>query len=174
LEVSLSRPILTALLLLTLTGCGVQPSQPVRAAVQTTVSLSAQDVDLVKRQIKGLMRHYFDYLDVNNDGKVSKKEMARQAPATFLMNPYFDHDKDGYLSFDELLDMMGHTVETAVKVLYVACDLDFDGKVTRDDATKVPFGKYLFSLMDKDDDGVVSRAEMEKFVTNVARIKNPF
>lgn len=167
------RALVAVALTLTLAGCGRAPSSA-PALERPAAPAAAQDVDLVKKQIKGLMRHYFDYIDRNDDGKLTKKEMARQAPATFLMNPYFDKNKDGVIVFDELLDMMGHTVATAVQVLYVACDLDFDGQVTREDAQQVPFGKFLFAFMDKNDDGVVSRTEMEKFVTRFALIQNPF
>ncbi|MNR81163.1 EF hand [compost metagenome] len=170
----MKRLLSLSLLVLMLAGCG-HPTAP-QAAIGTTSSesLSAQDVNLVKSQIKQLVKVYFRYLDDNNDGRVSKKELAKNAPGPFFMRPYFDKDNDGYLSYDELLQMMGTTVHTAAKLLYTVCDTNFDGQVTRDDIALVPFAKYFFTLVDKNDDGVVSLAEFEKFVTSVGLVKNPF
>ncbi|MNY68967.1 EF hand [compost metagenome] len=70
--------------------------------------------------------------------------------------------------------MMGTTVHTAAKLLYTVCDTDFDGRVTRDDIKLVPFAKYFFTLVDKNDDGVISMSEFEKFVTSIGLVKNPF
>ncbi|MNX99224.1 EF hand [compost metagenome] len=159
-------------LALALAGCGSAPAIAPRVAEAET--LEAKDVNLVKGQIKQVMKVYFNYLDDNHDGRVSKKELAKNAPGPFFMRPYFDKDNDGYLSFDELLQMMGTTVATAARLLYTACDTNFDGKVTRSDIALIPFAKYFFALADKNDDGTVSLSEFERFVTSIALVKNPF
>ncbi len=170
----MKRLLSLSLLALTLAGCGQQPLAPATVTTSTTETVSAQDVNLVKSQIKQLVKVYFRYLDDNNDGRVSKKELAKNAPGPFFMRPYFDKNNDGYLSYDELLQMMGTTVHTAAKLLYTVCDTDFDGRVTRDDIKLVPFAKYFFTLADKNDDGVISLTEFEKLVTSIGLVKNPF
>ena len=169
----MKRLLSLSLLALILAGCGQQPTSPVSATTANSETVSAQDVNLVKGQIKGVIKVYFRYLDDNNDGKVSKKELAKNAPGPFLMRPYFDKNNDGYLSYEELLQMMGTTVHTAAQLLYTACDTNFDGKVTRDDVKLIPFAKYFFTLADKNDDGVISHSEFEKFVTSIGLLKNP-
>ena len=159
-------------LALALTGCGTAPQSAPLAASQSAASLTAQDKKLVKQQIKPLIKLYFKYLDDNNDGRVSRKELARNAPGPFLMNPYFDKNKDKHLDYNELLELMGTTIHNAAKLLYAAADTNFDGKVTREDTKKIPFSKYLFALMDANDDGLVTLAEMEKFVTAPANFKS--
>lgn len=100
--------------------------------------------------------------------------LAKNAPGPFLMRPYFDTNNDGYLSYDELLQMMATTIDTASRLLYTICDTDFDGKVTRSDVKLVPFAKMLVTLADKDDNGEISLAEFERLVTSLGLIKNPF
>lgn len=153
-----------------LAGCGHSP-MPL-ATPAAPLAVSAQDRPLVKAQIRGLIKVYFRYIDRNDDGKLSKKELARQSPGPFLMSPYFDKNKDGHLSEPELLELMGATVDAAARVLHAACDLDFDGKVTRDDCRKIPFSKYLFVLMDANDDGEVTLSELERFITGPAKPLN--
>lgn len=121
-----------SLLVLMLAGCGTSPTAQAPVTTAAAETLSAQDVNLVKSQIKGVIKLYFRYLDDNKDGKVSKKELAKNAPGPFLMRPYFDKNKDGYLSEEELLQMMGTTVQFAAELLYTAFDTNFDGKVTRE------------------------------------------
>lgn len=164
--------VLPVFLTLMLAGCGGTPAPQATVAESTT--LQAKDVDLVRGQIKELMKLYFKYLDDNGDGRVSKKELAKNAPGPFFMRPYFDKNNDGYLSYNELLQMMATTVDTASRLLYTICDTDFDGKVTRSDIKLVPFAKMLFTLADKNDDGVISLAEFERIVTSLGLIKNPF
>jgi Ca2+-binding EF-hand superfamily protein len=170
----MKRFLSLSLLALMLAGCGHSPLPQASIGTTASESLSAQDVNLVKSQIKQLVKVYFRYLDDNGDGRVSKKELAKNAPGPFFMRPYFDKNNDGYLSYDELLQMMGTTVHTAAKLLYTVCDTNFDGQVTRDDIKLVPFAKYFFTLVDKNDDGVVSLTEFEKFVTSIGLVKNPF
>lgn len=170
----MKRIICLSLLTLMLAGCGLQPAPQAPMQVAQADTATAQDVALIKSQLKGVIKLYFRYLDENKDGKVSKKELARRAPAPFWMRPYFDKDQDGYLSEDELLQMMASTVQVATDLLYAAFDTDFNGKVTRDDIRLIPFAKYVFTVIDKNEDGVISKAEFEKFVTSFGLIKSPF
>ncbi len=163
-----------ALLALFLAGCGGSPVQQASVRPPSAETLEARDVNLVKGQIKQLMKLYFKYLDDNGDGLVSKKELAKNAPGPFFMRPYFDKNNDGYLSFDELLQMMATTVDTATRLLYTVCDTNFDGKVTREDIKHVPYAKLVFTLADKDDDGEVSLGEFQKLVTSLGLVKSPF
>ncbi len=170
----MKRLLSLSLLALMLAGCGQQSLPQASVSTAEAETLSAQDVNLVKSQIKGVIKVYFRYLDDNKDGRVSKKELAKNAPGPFLMRPYFDKNKDGYLSEDELLQMMGTTVQFAAELLYTVFDTDFDGKVTRDDIRHIPFAKYVFTVADRNDDGVITKNEFEKFVTSVGLVKNPF
>ena len=99
----------------------------------------------------------FNRLDTNGDDKVSPTEFRPFADRRFVR---FDADGDGTVTSEEVKAHLMQRVERQHKRLMRRFDTDGDGKVTQ-----AEYGERvatMFDLIDKNDDGAISREEAQK------------
>ncbi len=92
----------------------------------------------------------FKKSDVNNDGKISKKEYTDAVGKTFNK---LDKNKDGYLASDELQA----TDKVAVEKFMKEADINKDGKISKEEFTGA--AEKRFKFLDKNNDGYIDQKE---------------
>jgi Ca2+-binding EF-hand superfamily protein len=107
----------------------------------------------------GFRGHFFDRLDANADGKVTREEVRADAQRRFAE---FDLDKNGKIDASEL-KTAGETklgdIQARIAEHLQKRDLNHDGQWSKDELSRMPVG--VFTKLDKDGNGVLTRAELE-------------
>ena len=92
----------------------------------------------------------FKKIDINNDGKISKKEYMDAVTKNF---DKIDKNKDGFLTKDELKA----TDKIAVKKFMKEADTNKDGKISKEEFTGA--AEKRFKFLDKNNDGFIDQKE---------------
>jgi Ca2+-binding EF-hand superfamily protein len=104
--------------------------------------------------------------DKDGDGKVSRAEAT--AEATQRTNEWFDkldHDKDGYVTADEIRqarDARRGQMQEKFDEHFNAADTNHDGQLSLDEVqANMPRLADRFSTLDKDKNGLLSKEELK-------------
>ena len=105
----------------------------------------------------------FSQMDADGDGKITTEEMAAFRAARFAEQ---DADGDGFLTKDEILaaqmakvqERMGKRIEH----MMIDQDTDDDGKISLEELSATDRGAQMFSRLDMDGDGAVSKDEIRQ------------
>ena len=101
-------------------------------------------------------RQMFERADANNDGKLTLEEMLLQSSTRFDKS---DANGDGEISVEEMTAaIQRERDERRARRRMKRLDFNGDGKVTKDEITTR--AKKRFSMMDRDDNGVVEKSEL--------------
>ena len=103
---------------------------------------------------RGPARHMFHYLDVNEDGAVSKPEAEEVIDSKL---DTFDGDEDKALSLQEFEGLWLDFTRSRMVDGFQALDEDGDGQVTRAEMSK-PLDR-VFRFADRNEDGVIDRKD---------------
>ncbi len=108
----------------------------------------------------------FERFDLNEDGELTRNEVAGAAAAHFAET---DANGDGKLTAEELLaaheTRMAERRARRVDQMIERLDTDSDGMLTLEEMTRVPAENRLermFEHLDADEDGVITTAEAEE------------
>jgi hypothetical protein len=105
-------------------------------------------------QIQQLLA-YFDQVDVNGDGAISRAEYRNVQLAQW---PQIDRNADGFLALDDFPRMAAGRARTQLaEISYV--DIDGDGRISQREF--VDGEPPLFRRADRDGDGALTRSEIE-------------
>ena len=157
-----------ALITAVLAGCGAPAPQPLATQSQAQ-SLSARDLNVVKSAIKQAVSREFTKLDTNRDKRLTKQELAKKSPLFLVMFQTVDVDMDGFVTYDEFLNRMAGNMEVVSRLLFALMDSNDDGQVTSADLSK-----FLIALFDANNDRTVSFDEFQRFITSPAMINTPW
>jgi Ca2+-binding EF-hand superfamily protein len=110
-------------------------------------------------------RELFERLDVNNDQTITRDEIPEEAIGAFeTFLRYGDSNSDGKLQgneFRDLLEKHGPSLAGAALVpRFAQADKDKDGKISKTEFSGAP---AMFSRLDADEDGFITRDEIQKF-----------
>lgn len=104
-----------------------------------------------------MMQRMFDRVDADKDGAVTLKEIVAEADARF---DRIDADKNGVIDKAEVESWVGRFAPPQAAAFFLAKhDLDGDGKITKAEWENPV--KKRFAIFDRNDDGKVTRDEMQ-------------
>lgn len=134
------------------------------------------------------MRRVFDKYDANKDGKISLAEYREAlrgtchddvAAATRRMFETADKDGDGFIEFEEFVEVNAGVRMAEIKSAFRVFDVDGDGRISAEELAEVlrkigGFGecdvvacRKMVKGVDKDGDGLI---DMDEFVTMMTRM----
>lgn len=157
-----------SLLTALLVGCGAPAPHPLNPQASSQ-AVSAQDINLVRSAIKQAVSREFTKLDTNRDKRLSKQELAKKSPLFLVLFQTVDLNMDGYVTYDEFLNRMANNMEVVSRLLFALMDSNDDGQVTSADLSK-----YLIALFDANNDRLVTFEEFQRFITSPAMINTPW
>lgn len=99
--------------------------------------------------------HFFERLDTNKDGQVTRAEAEGEAQRLF---DRLDANKDGELTQSEADESMRAVAKEEIEARFKALDTNGDGRVTAEES-KLP--ARFFERLDKNDDKAVTREELQ-------------
>jgi Ca2+-binding EF-hand superfamily protein len=99
--------------------------------------------------------HFFERLDTNKDGQLTRAEAEGEAQRLFER---LDASKDGELTRPEADEGMRAVAQEEIEARFKALDTNGDGRVTADES-KLP--ARFFDHLDKNDDQAVTREELQ-------------
>lgn len=111
----------------------------------------------------------FEEIDANNDGKITKEEIAAMGQARFAKA---DADGDGFLSLDEMnaqgLEVAKKRIAERSAMMLEHMDANKDGKLSmdemqaaKDNGPRGKMGDRMFDRADADGDGAISKDEFD-------------
>ncbi|QHS59769.1 EF-hand domain-containing protein [Chitinophaga agri] len=118
---------------------------------------------------------WFQQLDTDKDGKISKTEAAKQDTGRFQLKDKFaliDADKDAYLTKEELMaygrkNGRGHHPGGQRGDFFKKSDTDGDGKISKAEADKMDKGRFnlkeKFTAIDTNNDSYLTKEELMAF-----------
>lgn len=112
--------------------------------------------------IKMLGMSDFEDLDINSDGKISKKEIIQLRE---IMARSLDLNGDEKLSAEELMQQRTKRAEFSVKRMINILDLNNDGSLSFSELKKSQRARNLskmFERLDQNDDGYISKDEAQR------------
>ena len=137
-------------------------SKKLKLSAALLVLLSTGNTTIAKNfnSIKILNPTTFDNLDINNDGKLSKKEIEKQRE---FMIESMDLNRDKMVSTQELIKRRAKRADFFAKRMIKKLDSDGDGSLSFRELKKSQQWKLerMFYRLDKNDDGFISKEEAQ-------------
>ncbi|HBC07177.1 MAG TPA: hypothetical protein DC046_06275 [Rhodospirillaceae bacterium] len=101
--------------------------------------------------------HLFERYDTNQDGKITKDEIASARKASITK---YDADKNGQLSLDEFQGLFNEIMRHRMVRMFQKLDRDGDAKVSEAEiARRVD---RMMAHLDRNDDGEIERGELKR------------
>lgn len=132
------------------------PTKLVLSAIALTAAVAvatyAQAQDAGEKPQRGIMKR----VDLNQDGKVTREEMASHSSKRFEK---LDTNKDGSLTEDEIRSQMKRKADRRAKRIVRRTDTNKDGQVSRQEY--FDHADKRFSRIDANGDGTITKDEMD-------------
>jgi Ca2+-binding EF-hand superfamily protein len=137
-------------------------SKKLKLSAALLVLLSPGNTAIAKNfnSIKILNPPTFENLDINNDGKLSKKEIEKQRD---FMVESMDLNGDKMVSSQELIKRSAKRADFFAKRMIKKLDTDGDGSLSFTELKKSQRWKLerMFYRLDKNNDGFISKEEAQ-------------
>tara|TARA_B100001057_G_scaffold473605_1_gene538276 strand:+ start:378 stop:821 length:444 start_codon:yes stop_codon:yes gene_type:complete len=137
-------------------------SKKLKLSAALLVLLSTGNTAIAKNfnSIKILNPPTFENLDINNDGKLSKKEIEKQRD---FMVESMDLNGDKMVSSQELIKRSAKRADFFAKRMIKKLDTDGDGSLSFTELKKSQRWKLerMFYRLDKNNDGFISKEEAQ-------------
>ena len=145
-------------------------SKTLKLSAAFLVLLSAGNTAIAKNfnSIKILNPPTFENLDINNDGKLSKKEIEKQRD---FMVESMDLNGDKMVSTQELINRRAKRADFFAKRMIKKLDSDGDGSLSFTELKKSQQWKLerMFNRLDKNNDGFISKEEAQRTRKNMLK-----
>ena len=145
-------------------------SKTLKLSAAFLVLLSTGNTAIAKNfnSIKILNPPTFENLDINNDGKLSKKEIEKQRD---FMVESMDLNGDKMVSTQELIKRRAKRADFFAKRMIKKLDSDGDGSLSFSELKKSQQWKLerMFYRVDKNNDGFISKEEAQTARKNMSK-----
>ncbi len=145
-------------------------SKTLKLSAAFLVLLSTGNTAIAKNfnSIKILNPPTFENLDINNDGKLSKKEIEKQRD---FMVESMDLNGDKVVSTQELIKRRAKRADFFAKRMIKKLDSDGDGSLSFTELKKSQQWKLerMFYRVDKNNDGFISKEEAQTARKNMSK-----
>ena len=145
-------------------------SKKLKLSAALLILLSTGHTAIAKNfnSIKILNPPTFENLDINNDGKLSKKEIEKQRD---FMVKSMDLDGDKMVSNQELIKRRAMRADFFAKRMIKKLDSDGDGSLSFTELNKSQQWKLerMFYRLDKNNDGFISKEEAQTAKKNMLK-----
>ena len=145
-------------------------SKTLKLSAAFLVLLSTGNTAIAKNfnSIKILNPPTFENLDINNDGKLSKKEIEKQRD---FMVESMDLNGDKMVSTQELIKRRAKRADFFAKRMIKKLDSDGDGSLSFTELKKSQQWKLerMFYRIDKNNDGFISKEEAQTARKNMSK-----
>ena len=145
-------------------------SKTLKLSAAFLVLLSTGNTAIAKNfnSIKTLNPPTFENLDINNDGKLSKKEIEKQRD---FMVESMDLNGDKMVSTQELIKRRAKRADFFAKRMIKKLDSDGDGSLSFTELKKSQQWKLerMFYRVDKNNDGFISKEEAQTARKNMSK-----
>ena len=145
-------------------------SKTLKLSAAFLVLLSTGNTAIAKNfnSIKILNPPTFENLDINNDGKLSKKEIEKQRD---IMVESMDLNGDKMVSTQELINRRAKRADFFAKRMIKKLDSDGDGSLSFTELKKSQQWKLerMFYRVDKNNDGFISKEEAQTARKNMSK-----
>ena len=145
-------------------------SKTLKLSAAFLVLLSTGNTTIAKNfnSIKILNPPTFENLDINNDGKLSKKEIEKQRD---FMVKSMDLNGDKMVSTQELIKRRAKRADFFAKRMIKKLDSDGDGSLSFTELKKSQQWKLerMFYRVDKNNDGFISKEEAQTARKNMSK-----
>ena len=145
-------------------------SKKLKLSAALLVLLSTGNTAIAKNfnSIKILNPPTFENLDINNDGKLSKKEIEKQRD---FMVESMDLNGDKMVSSQELIKRSAKRADFFAKRMIKKLDTDGDGSLSFTELKKSQRWKLerMFYRLDKNNDGFISKEEAQTARKNMLK-----
>ena len=145
-------------------------SKKLKLSAALLVLLSTGNTAIAKNfnSIKILNPPTFENLDINNDGKLSKKEIEKQRD---FMVESMDLNGDKMVSTQELIKRRAKRADFFAKRMIKKLDSDGDGSLSFTELKKSQQWKLerMFNRLDKNNDGFISKEEAQRTRKNMLK-----
>ena len=145
-------------------------SKTLKLSAAFLVLLSTGNTAIAKNfnSIKILNPPTFENLDINNDGKLSKKEIEKQRD---FMVESIDLNGDKMVSTQELIKRHAKRADFFAKQMLKKLDSNGDGSLSFTELKKSQQWKLerMFNRLDKNNDGFISKEEAQRTRKNMLK-----
>ena len=145
-------------------------SKTLKLSAALLVLLSTGNTAIAKNfnSIKILNPPTFEKLDINNDGKLSKKEIEKQRD---FMVQSIDLNGDKMVSTQELIKRHAKRADFFAKQMLKKLDSNGDGSLSFTELKKSQQWKLerMFNRLDKNNDGFISKEEAQRTRKNMLK-----
>ena len=145
-------------------------SKKLKLSAALLVLLSTGNTAIAKNfnSIKILNPPTFENLDINNDGKLSKKEIEKQRD---FMVESMDLNGDKMVSTQELIKRHAKRADFFAKQMLKKLDSNGDGSLSFTELKKSQQWKLerMFNRLDKNNDGFISKEEAQRTRKNMLK-----
>ena len=145
-------------------------SKTLKLSAAFLVLLSTGNTAIAKNfnSIKILNPPTFENLDINNDGKLSKKEIEKQRD---FMVESIDLNGDKMVSAQELIKRHAKRADFFAKQMLKKLDSNGDGSLSFTELKKSQQWKLerMFNRLDKNNDGFISKEEAQRTRKNMLK-----
>lgn len=145
-------------------------SKKLKYSIALLASLSVWNTAIAKNHssMQFLGTPPFENLDINNDGKLSKKEIEKQRD---FMVESMDLNGDKMVSSQELIKRSAKRADFFAKRMIKKLDTDGDGSLSFTELKKSQRWKLerMFYRLDKNNDGFISKEEAQTAKKNMLK-----